>query len=99
MSYQKYVDDFNQFAIEAIEKHKPTVDQSLKIGTISQMSSYLKSFKDCMKNLEELLINKANTHLVEAKDDSTIEITKLKEVLFEIAKTSMQTFISKYKPK
>lgn len=98
MTHQQYIDDYQTFADNAVDTHKPLADQSMQSGTIDRMTSYIKDFDKKMQDLNSVLVDKANSFLKEAGNDTSIDTSKLKNDLFNIGKSSVQKFISKYKP-
>jgi len=96
MTHQQYLDDYQSFADNAVETHKPTADQTLQPGTINRMTSYIKDLDRKIQDLNNVLVEKANSFLKEA--GTSIDTAKLKTDLFDIGKSSVQKFISKYKP-
>ena len=99
MKNQQYLDTFNDFATSAIEDNKPTGNPALQPGTISRMKSFIEDFGDKLKKLNDVLVEKGNEFLIEAGNDNSIDTVKLKTEIFDLGKQSIQTFISKYKPK
>jgi hypothetical protein len=63
------------------------------------MKSFIEDFGDKLKKLNDVLVDKGNELLTEAGSDNSIDTAKLKTEIFELGKQSIQTFISKYKPK
>jgi hypothetical protein len=97
MTHQQYLDTFNGFAASAIEYNKPTGNPALH--PILRMQSFLEDFGDKLKKLNDVLVDKGNEFLTEASNDNSIDTAKLKTEIYELADQSIQTFISKYKPK
>ena len=96
MDYDNFVQEFKTFSINETERLRPA--GTGEPGGINRAMSFFQDFSSKHSQLNDSLVQKANSILDKAELDADKK-KKLKDELFELGKKAMGGFVSKYKPR